>query len=238
MNFDRWFAGLPEKEYPHSVEFAHYFVGAFDWLNQPDTSLRYLTKYIPQSVKNVFVIGCGSGKDFLTFDGKYSLLGTDIARRKDIHWIKNFERLNYKCISVEDFTRELKRSEVDMSDTLIVSQGVLMYVPAADQQDFYATCRSKGCKNFIFVEYASYTTKHGDKCLHLGPYIVDFLAKSYRDGTEKPEQPKAHVNLDIPAKVAGDLYEEFIPENVRKSLTPRDHARALLAAMRYKLHFR
>ena len=64
-----------------------------------------------------------------------------------------------------------------MSDTLVVSQGVLMYVAAADQQDFYATCKSKGCKNFIFQEYATYTTKHGDKCLHLGSAYRRFLGE-------------------------------------------------------------
>ncbi len=85
-----------------------------------------------------------------------------------------------------------------------------MYISADDQQEFYSTCVSKGCKNFIFSEYSTYTTKHGDKCLHLGPHIVDFLVKSYRGGIAKPEQANAHIRLDVPPEIAGKLFEEFI----------------------------
>ena len=235
MNFDQWFSRLPERDYPQSATFTHYFVGEKDWLKVPDTSLTDLTKYLPAYIKHVFVIGCGSGKEFLTFDGKYSLFGTDIADGTIINWVKNFKNLKYKCISVEDATRELKRADVDMSDTLVISQGVLMYVSPADQQDFYTTCKAKGCKNFILAEYSTHTTRHGDECLHLGPHIVDFLVKSFRGSNPKSEQPNAHINLDISDEAAGEMFEEFIPENIRKPLTTRDHASALLSAIRFKL---
>lgn len=235
MKFDQWFARLPEPKYPRSADFAHYFVGEKEWLKVPDTSLTYLTKYVPPYVRNVFVIGCGSGKEFLTFDGKYALFGTDIADGATIRWVKHFNNLTYKCISVEDTTRELRKADVDMTDTLVISQGVLMYVSPEDQQDFYMTCKAKGCKNFIFSEYSTYTTRHHDECLHLGSHIVDFLVKSYRGSNPKSEQPNAHINLDIPDELAGNLFEEFIPENVRRALSPRDHAHALVAAIRFKI---
>jgi len=59
--------------------------------------------------------------------------------------------------------------------------------------------------------------------------------KSYRGGNPKPEQANAHIRLDVPPEIAGKVFEEFIPENVLKTLTPRDHARALSAAVRFKM---
>ena len=235
MNFKEWFRRLEESQYREYTIYDHYFKGELDFLKNPDIGSVYLTKWIPSYVKNVLVIGCASGKDFLTFDGKYSLFGIDISPGSEVHWIKKFNDLTYKCLSVEDLTRAMKNADVDMRDTLVISQGVLMYVSAADQQEFYTTCVSKNCKNFIFTEYSTYTTKHGGKCLHLGPHIVDFLVKGYRGGNPKPEQPNAHIKLDVPPDVAGKLFEEFIPENVQKTLTPKDHARALLAAVRFKI---
>lgn len=193
MNIKDWFAQLKQSRYKEAVIYDHWFKGELEFLKKPEISFVYLTKYVPSYVKNVVVIGCGSGKDFLTFDGKYSLFGIDISPVAEVHWIKEFKDLTYKCLSVEDFTREMKRADVDLRHTLVISQGVLMYLSATDQQDFYATCVSKGCKNFIFSEYSTYTTKHGDKCLHLGPHIVDFLVKSYRGGYPKPEQPNAQA---------------------------------------------
>lgn len=235
MNINDWFHHLKDSRYKEAAIYDHWFKGELEFLKRPEISFMYLTKYIPEYINNVLVIGCGSGKDFLTFDVNYYLFGIDISPAADIHWVKAFKDLTYKCLSVEDFTQELKRADVDMRDTLVISQGVLMYVAAEGQQEFYATCVLKGCKNFIFSEYSTYTMKHGDKCLHLGPHIVDFLVKSYRNGYPKPEQPNAHIRLDVPPEVAGKLFEEFIPENVQKTLTPKDHARELIAAIRFKM---
>ena len=234
MTFDRWFTELAENAYAHKTIWTGYFLGNEEGKRRPETCLVYLTPHIPDYIEDVFVVGCGSGSNFLTFDRRYRLYGTDIAPESEIHWIKQFTDLKYKCLAVEDTTPALKRADVDMSKVLVVSQGVLMYVSPDDQRDFYATCLSKGCKNFIFQEYPQPTTKHGDQCLHLGEHISDFLPKNYRLSLGR-EQPTAHINLDISAETLGQIYEQFIPKNVEKALTPRDHLRALLSAIRYKL---
>jgi hypothetical protein len=171
MNFNNWFCQLKESQYREAAIYNHYFKGEQDFLKNPEISFVYLTKYVPSYIKNVFVIGCGSGKDFLTFDGKYSLFGIDISPGSEVHWIKEFKDLTYKCISVEDLTRTMKNADVDMRDTLVISQGVLMYVSAAGQQEFYTACVSKGCKNFIFSEYSTYTTKRSKSLCFAKPKL-------------------------------------------------------------------
>jgi hypothetical protein len=234
MRFGDWFAGLEEHSYPHRSEWSHYFGTSRDWLKKPEICLRYLSKYLPGAIDSVLIIGCASGKDFLVFDGKYSLFGTDIAPGSEIEWVSKFDGLSYKCTSVEAMTKELQGKDVDMSRVLIFSSGVLMYVNPREQQAFYEACKERGCKNFIFQEYPWPTSKHGDKCLHLGPHIGDFVMKNYRLGSGS-EQPCAHINLAISPEDTGKLYEEPVPENASKALSAKDHARALAWAIRAKL---
>jgi len=107
---------------------------------------------VPSYVKQVLNVGCGTGRNFRPYNFLYNLWGIDIVPYHRIKWIAPFSNLRYEQLSVEQLTKILNTDNVDLSETLIISDCVLMHVSEADQLRFYLEAKKSGCRNFIFRE--------------------------------------------------------------------------------------
>jgi len=128
-----------------------YYRRTKDWVSIPEPFLYDLK--LPNSVKIFLDIGCASGRNFIPFDGKLELWGVDIVPEKRIRWVRSFQKLSYKKMTVEQFTRVLERGEKRLDQVLLFTAGTMMYVNEKEQRRFFQACRLAGCKNFIFSEY-------------------------------------------------------------------------------------
>lgn len=130
----------------------NYYDGIDPDLRIPEKCL--MTLPIPHYVNSFLNVGCGSGRDFLPFNGSKKLIGIDIVPEKRIRWVQEFKNLTYYHIKLEAYTRKLEKEKPDMSKWLVYSSVTLMYVSQKEQERFYAICKQNGCKNYIFQEYA------------------------------------------------------------------------------------
>jgi len=108
----------------------------------------------PSYVKQILNIGCGAGKNFRPYNFLYRLWGIDVVPYHRIKWIAPFSNLRYEQLSVEQLTKILNKDDVDLSETLIISDCVLMHVSEADQ--YVSILRPKS----LVVEILSSASRH------------------------------------------------------------------------------
>lgn len=186
--FPRLYHGLWElrrhvKSRYFDEPWAHYYDASLpiDW--DPDPWLYDLQ--LPANVDEILDLGRCAGRNFIPFDGKLKLWGIDIVPYERIKWVRPFKNLTYEHLTVEQLTRKLERTPRDMSKTFVFSSGTLMYVSRRYQQRFYEVCKKNGCKNFIFQEYPTTSTKHSVENFKLPPewFTVKKLRKAAEDQT-------------------------------------------------------
>ncbi len=218
QSFATFFNQLADKTYNiHTWE--KYYRGEEVWLHKSEICLKYLLKYIPRYIKNILILGCANGRDFIPFDGKYHLYGLDIVSFSEIRWIRPFQNLVYRCLTVEDLTKMLEYSDVDLHDTLIYSIGTLMYVSEHDQKKFYEYALISGCVNLIFQEYPFARRKErAGQCLYLQEYQSHFIVKNYRMSIDD-SQPHAFINMDVSPQIKDIIKNEFIEENAFRGIS-------------------
>lgn len=151
--FKDFFLGLTEKSYRNShtesmAAFSPYYNNKKGAYGRPERCFYKLAPFIPQHITAVLDIGCANGKHFLPFT-KLEPYGIDIIPAKQITWVK---QPSYKEISVEHFTVELEKLNIDLHNLLIISNVTLLLLSKESQQHFFEVVREKGCKNFIFQE--------------------------------------------------------------------------------------
>lgn len=135
--------------------FRRYFKASEPRLSKPEPLLQRIS--LPSEVTTVMDIGCGSGRNFLPFKGTHRLVGIDLVPRTDINWIVAPDE--YHEATLKTFTGFLERTKPDLSNTLVMTYGSLMYASRRLQLRFWEVCRSCGCKYFLFMEYPP---EHGD----------------------------------------------------------------------------
>lgn len=128
-----------------------YYVARYPWLHEPSAILLDLK--LSSHVDTILDLGCGSGRNFIPFDGKLKLWGIDIARAGQIRWVRPFTNLTYERCKVEQLTERLERGGIDLSHTFVFESGTLMYVSGEYQNRFLEACKKCGCKNIMFVDY-------------------------------------------------------------------------------------
>ena len=105
---------------------------------------------IPDNIEIIVDFGCGIGRNFKPFINKYKCVGFDLNPKEEI----NSDNFSYYQLSIEDFTKS--PLEMEWSKCLVMTHGCLMYCKTSeDQNKFIKLLRDKGCKNFVFHEYAS-----------------------------------------------------------------------------------
>jgi hypothetical protein len=115
---------------------------------------------VPSYIKQILNIGCGAGKNFRPYNFLYRLWGIDVVPYHHIKWVAPFSNLRYEQLSVEQLTKVLNKDAIDLSETLVISDCVLMHASEADQLRFYIEAKKSGCRNFIFREPSPYDVKH------------------------------------------------------------------------------
>lgn len=157
--------------------------------------------HLPDYIDEILDLGCGAGRNFIPFDSRLKLWGKDIVPEDRIKWVKPFTNITYEHLNVEQLTRRLERTPRDMSKTFVFSSGTLMYVSKRYQRRFYESCKKNGCKNFLFHEYPSTSTKHSVENFKLPPQW--FAVRKLRESAE--DQVRGFFDMDT----------RLIPPNVR-----------------------
>jgi len=137
-----------------SERWGNYYDASYASLHEPEKCLHELAPEIPSHVTRFLNVGCGSGRDFIPFDGKLDLWGIDIVPFERIRWVRNFKNLRYERMKIQELTEILERGGEDLTHTLVYAQGTLMYLNQKEQQRFVDACKKRGCTNFIFQEFS------------------------------------------------------------------------------------
>ena len=142
------------KKYNYNSFFHHYFNNDEDWMNTYEAPLLdYVKDALPNYVDTIINFGCANGRDFLPFDKEYKCIGFDLASPDEIKWVCSTENLTYYQCSVEDYLTEFDHNVIDLSKSLIYTQGTLMYVAHNKQTEFISHLLLHGCKNIVIHEY-------------------------------------------------------------------------------------
>lgn len=119
----------------------------------PEKVLEYIKPNLPNNVKTIINFGCASGRDFIPFQNNYNCIGFDIAPPEAIVWVCETNNLTYYECSIEDFLLNIDTFSFDWPNSLVYTQGTLMYVSPKNQNLFVESILSKGCTNIILQEY-------------------------------------------------------------------------------------
>jgi len=136
---------------PHT--FSNYYAPDAPWLFEPELP-------IPKYITRIINVGCGSGRDFIPFDGKLELWGNDLLLRDKIKWVREFKNFTYFPITAMRLADYLEREKPGLSSTLVYTSGLMMYLPRADQVRLFEVCKQLGCTNFIFQEPPPASIQH------------------------------------------------------------------------------
>jgi hypothetical protein len=157
----------------------------------PEKVLEYIKPNLSSNIKTIINFGCASGRDFIPFETDYTCIGFDIAPIEDITWVCKTNNLTYYECSIEDFLSNIDNFKFDFSNSLVYTQGTLMYVSPEIQNIFVETLLSKGCNNIILHEY-----EPGNSGCHPYMHLNDqniklFEKKMFRDTYSG--NPTAHI---------------------------------------------
>ena len=143
------------KDYNYGGFFEHYFkhspenpIG-----NTPENILLECKPLLPDYIDTIINFGCSNGRDFIPFQDNYNCVGFDLAPLNYIDWVCKTDNLTYYQCSIEDYLNEFDHTDEDLSNTLIYTQGTLMYLNPEDQNKFIQHILYHNCKNIIIHEY-------------------------------------------------------------------------------------
>jgi hypothetical protein len=157
----------------------------------PEKVLEYIKPKLDTNIKTIINFGCASGRDFIPFETDYNCIGFDIAPIDDIIWVCKTDNLTYYECSIEDFLLNIDNFKFDFPNSLIYTQGTLMYVSPEMQNIFVETLISKGCKNIILQEYEP-GNSGCHPCMNLNDQNIKlFEKKMFRDIYNG--NPTAHI---------------------------------------------
>jgi len=171
------------KSYNYDMFFEHYFK---HHSNNPigDTPEKILLEYkhtLPNYINTIINFGCSNGRDFIPFQDEYNCVGFDLAPLNYIDWVCKTDNLIYYQCSIEDYLDNFNHSDLDLHDSLIYTQGTLMYLNSHYQDKFIEHVLSHNCKNMIFHEYPpTYDGPH-TKFNPSQKYLSLFEQKIFRD---------------------------------------------------------
>ena len=133
----------------------------------PAIALCTFVDRLPSYLDTLFIPGCAPGRDFRAIP-ELKPVGIDLALKEDIKWQCHCE---YEQISVEEWTQRLAYKPIDLSRTLVFTNGLLMWIGRRQQYAFYEAITACGCKNMIFQEPPptdpEYGRGRGEKFFHL-----------------------------------------------------------------------
>jgi hypothetical protein len=157
----------------------------------PEKVLEYVKPNLNSNIKTIINFGCASGRDFIPFQDDYDCVGFDIAPIEDITWVCKTDNLTYYECSIEDFLSNIDKFLFDFPNSLVYTQGTLMYVSHENQNIFVETLIKKGCNNMILQEYEPGNSSH-HPYLNLNEQNLKLFKKiMFRDIYEG--NPTAHI---------------------------------------------
>jgi hypothetical protein len=160
----------------------------------PEKVIEYLKENISSNITTIINFGCASGRDFIPFQDTHNCVGFDIAPFEAITWICKTDNLSYYECSIEDFLLNIDNFKFDWPNTLVYTQGTLMYVSHENQNLFTEILLKKGCKNIIFQEYEPGNSGHHPYLNLNSQNISIFEKRMFRDRYEG--NPTAHLYLN------------------------------------------
>ena len=130
------------------------------------------------------------------FQDDFDCYGFDLVPEKRINWVCKTDRLTYYQCSIEDMLKNIEFFTFNWSESLIYSQGTLMYLTKEKQEEFIKTLMHLGCRNFVLQEYNEISGRiSGNPYLKL-PEELDKLFKKQSFRGSSPDQPLAHLMLE------------------------------------------
>lgn len=182
-------------DYQHGAEginFTSYF-SPHSGNQTPEKVLEIIKPNLSINIQTVINFGCASGRDFIPFQDDYTCIGFDIAPSEDITWVCKTDNLTYYECSIEDFLLNIDNFKFDFPNSLVYTQGTLMYVSHEIQNIFVETLLEKGCNNIILQEYEPGNSSH-HPYLNLNESNLKLFKKQmFRDRYEG--NPTAHLYL-------------------------------------------
>ena len=136
-----------------------------EWLKE------YVIDKISDNITTIVDFGCAVGRNFSPFNTQYDdsgnirnaykFIGFDIHPEEKIQEQKLIDFVYYKY-SLEDFLENINDFDIKWEECLVFSHGTLMYFKEkTGSNTFINELRNKGCKNFVFNEYASIAAPQG-----------------------------------------------------------------------------
>jgi hypothetical protein len=141
------------------IDFSSYYL-SHPGNQTPEKVIEYLEKNLSSNIKTIINFGCASGRDFIPFQDNYTCVGFDIAPVECITWVCKTDNLVYYECSIEDFLLNIDSFKFDWPNTLVYTQGTLMYVSHEEQNIFVEILLKKGCKNIVLQEYEPGNSGH------------------------------------------------------------------------------
>jgi hypothetical protein len=142
------------NNYNYDSFFDHYFNNDEEWMNKYESPLLdYVLEQLPEYINTVINFGCANGRDFIPFQDKFTCVGFDLASPNTIKWACKTDNLTYYQCSIEDYIYNFNHDNIDLSSTLIYTQGSLMYVSHENQTKLIEHFLNKKCKNIVIHEY-------------------------------------------------------------------------------------
>lgn len=183
----------PDYQYGAAgINFTSYF-SPHSGNQTPEKVLEVIKPTLPSNIKTVINFGCASGRDFIPFQDNYTCIGFDITPVEDITWVCGTDNLTYYECSIEDFLSNIDTFKFDFPNSLVYTQGTLMYASHEDQNIFVETLIKKGCNSIILQEYEPGNSGH-HPYLNLNEKNLKFFTKRiFRDSYEG--NPTAHLYL-------------------------------------------
>ena len=183
--------------------------------NRPEKWLKeYVADKISDNVTTIVDFGCAVGRNFAPFNtgnthNSYKFIGFDIHPEEKIQEQRLIDFVYYKY-SLEDFLENINNFDIKWEECLVFSHGTLMYFKEkTGANTFINELRNKGCKNFVFNEYASIKAQHelSAKALNGGLGYIDLnkenlelftppLGEKINMGEEPFYDFMAHIHLE------------------------------------------
>ena len=184
------------KNYKYSEFFEHYFKHTPSNLigDVPEDVIIKCKHIIPEYVTTIINFGCSNGRDFIPFQDDYNCIGFDLAPINYIDWVCKTDNLIYYQCSIEDYLNNFDHSDLDLSESLVYTQGTLMYVNYETQNRFIQHMLDNNCKNIIIHEYPPEYNGPHDKFNADQKYIDLFEKKYFRPTIES--QPAGFLYLN------------------------------------------